>query len=366
MRQRVRTVAVIGVGVGLMVFVLRSAELDRVAEGLASARHDLIAVALVATLSTYVVRAIRWRYLLAPIGRVGFVSALRATVMGFAATSLLPGRVGEILRPYVLARHEDLSTSAVIATVVLERLLDLGVILAMFGVSVVAFDPRFAAGDRGLLEGVRFGAAAAATGAGALFVLAFAAAGNPARMERLVERVTRVLPRRPSTFFRRVARRFVDGLAVMRRPGLLLWATAWSVALWVLIAGGLWLVSLAFGIEMPLAGAGALLVLVAAGVAVPTPAGIGGYHAAYQIGATGLYAAAPEAAVGAGLVAHAISFLPVTIAGLLLMAQEGIRMRAIGRLAEPPAPDGGAAPAVVAGAAVDSGRRSVGQDGGSA
>lgn len=364
MRQRVRTLAVVGAGVALLAVVLRSAELDRVVDGLASARHDLIAVALVATLSTYVVRAIRWRYLLAPIGRVGFVAALRATVMGFAATSLLPGRVGEILRPYVLARHEELSVSAALATVVLERLLDLAVILAMFGVSVVVFEPGFAAGNRGLLEGVRFGAAAAAAGAGATLVLAFAAAGNPARMERLVDRLTRVLPRRPSAVVRRVSRRFVDGLAVMRRPGLLLWATAWSVALWALIAGGLWLVSLAFGIEMPLAGAGTLLVLVAAGVAVPTPAGIGGYHAAYQVGATGLYAAAPEAAVGAGLVAHAMSFLPVTVAGLTLMAQEGIRMRTIGRLAASPVPEGGAAPPVTD-ATVDSGPRPVGQDGGS-
>ena len=364
MWQRVRTLAVAAAGVGLLALVLRGAQFDRVAEGLASARRDLIALALLATLSTYVVRAIRWRYLLAPLGRVGFVAALRATIIGFAATSLLPGRVGEILRPYVLAKHEDLSLSAVVATAVLERLLDLAVILAMFGISVVAFDPGFLAADRGLLSGVRLGAAVAAAVAGATLVLAFAAAGDPARIGRLVERVTRVLPQRLSEAVRRVSRRFVDGLAVLRRPGLLLWATAWSVVLWSLITAALWLTSVAFGIEMPAAGAATLLVLVAIGVTVPTPAGIGGYHAAYQVGATVLYGATPEAAVGAGLVAHAMSFLPVTVAGIVLMAQEGVQIRAIGRVIRSVAPNGAVA-AAVAGAAAAEASPPVEQDGGS-
>ena len=84
--------------------------------------------------------------------------------------------------------------------------------------------------------------------------------------------------------------------------------------------------TVAFDIEMPAVGAGVVVVLIAVGVAVPTPAGVGGYHAAYQLGVTGLYGASEAAAVGAGLVAHALSFLPVTLIGLVLMARDGLKL----------------------------------------
>ena len=101
----------------------------------------------------------RWRYLLRPVGRVGFNAAFRAVVMGFAATSVLPGRVGELLRPYVLARTARLSASATFGTVVVERLLDLIAVLLLFGISVVMFESGRQALDSRLLDAVQVGLA---------------------------------------------------------------------------------------------------------------------------------------------------------------------------------------------------------------
>lgn len=331
-RSRIRSLLVVAVGVGLMAYVLRGAQLDRVVEAVGGARRDLLFLGLVVTLLTYVARAIRWRYLLAPVQRVHFGPALRATVMGFAATSVLPGRVGEIVRPWALAREERMSVSAVLATVVVERLLDLVVILAMFGIALGLLDPGFATDEAAPLAAARAGALVIAAAAAVILWLVFAAAGHPERVNRLVERSTARLPYRWRELARRLSRRFVVGLAVMRRPHLLLISTIWSVAVWALIAGSIWLVTIAFDIAMPLTGAAVVLLLVAVGVAVPTPAGIGGYHAAYQFGATVLYGAPAEAAAGAGLIAHAFAFLPVTIGGIALMARAGLRMRGIGRM----------------------------------
>ncbi len=341
MRRHVRTIVASLIGAGLMAFVLRAADLARVADAVLSARLDLIGLAVLAMVVTYVARAVRWCHLLEPLGSVRLAAALRATVMGFAATAILPGRVGEILRPYVLARRERLSVSAAIGTVVLERLLDLAVILAIFGLSVLFFDPPPGVEAGGLLPALRAGAAvAAAFGLGAL-VLAGAAATSPAAAGRQVARLTAVLPGGFSRRLAQLSHRFSEGLGVMRRPGPLVWSAVWTIVVWVSITAGLWLVSAAFGIDASPAGAGIVLLLVALGVAVPTPAGVGGYHAAFQVGATVLFAATAEKAVGAGLVAHAVSFLPVTLAGVVLMAHEGVRPTRIGRLAA--AADGTAA-----------------------
>ena len=67
--------------------------------------------------------------------------------------------------------------------------------------------------------------------------------------------------------------------------------------------------------------------LMVLGVSVPTPAGVGGFHAAFQVGVTGFYAAPVDAAVGAALVLHALSFGPVTLLGIAWMARDGLTLR---------------------------------------
>ena len=69
----------------------------------------------------------------APSAARRFGTAFRTTVIGFAAIFLLPARIGEVLRPYLLARHEGLNAAATFATVIVERLLDLVTVLLLFG-----------------------------------------------------------------------------------------------------------------------------------------------------------------------------------------------------------------------------------------
>ena len=333
MRRYVRTVAVLTLAVVLMAFFLRDADLERVAAAVAGARWDLLAVALGVTCATYVVRVIRWRWLLRPLGKVRFRVALRATVMGFAASALLPGRVGELLRPYVLARREGLSATAALATIVIERLLDLIALMALLGAAVLSESPGTDAGA-GLLGAVRSGAAVAALAAVTGLGAAFLAAGHADRVTDAVDRMHAFLPARLSGALTRIASRFVEGFGVLRDYRVLAAAFGWSLVHWAMVAFVLWLVTVAFDIPLPASGAFVLMMLTVFGVAVPTPAGVGSYHAAYQAGATLLYGAPATAAVAAALVLHAMSFLPVIVVGVIFMTQEGVRLgavRAVGR-----------------------------------
>jgi len=68
-------------------------------------------------------------------------------------------------------------------------------------------------------------------------------------------------------------------------------------------------------------------------VAAPTPGGVGGFHAAYQFAVTEFFAAPFDRAVGAAIVLHALSFVPVTLIGLAFMAREGLTFSSARRLA---------------------------------
>jgi uncharacterized membrane protein YbhN (UPF0104 family) len=89
----------------------------------------------------------------------------------------------------------------------------------------------------------------------------------------------------------------------------------------------------AFGIDMPFVGTFLLQSLLVIGVAVPTPGGVGSYHEAYRIGVTTFFGAPNDRAVAAAIVTHAISFVPVVLLGVILMAQEGLSVSSLKDLA---------------------------------
>ena len=340
MRQRVRTALILLLTLALLAFFLRNADMHGVWAETRRAEPWPLLLGLVATLVTYALRALRWQYLLAPIGRTHFGTAFRTTVIGFAASFLLPARAGEVIRPYLLARREQLSATAAFATIVLERLLDLLIVLVLFAGFVFTAAPGVVSGDPAQLARVKFGGALAAAAALAGFVLLFALAGHPERMGRLALRIERVLPARLASAVARFVETFAQGLAVMRQPGRLLVSLALSFPLWMSIAAGIWLTSRAFHITFPYLASFLVMTILVVGVAVPTPGAIGGFHAAYQIAVQTFFGAPTDRAVGGAIVLHAISFIPVTLLGLLFMFGEGLTLagaREIAETAEPAA-----------------------------
>ncbi len=93
-------------------------------------------LALVLILGTYVGRALRWEVMLRPLApQTDFLRVLRATCIGFTAVVLF-GRAGEPVRPYLIARNEGVSFSSQVAAWVVERILDILMILIIFGVAL--------------------------------------------------------------------------------------------------------------------------------------------------------------------------------------------------------------------------------------
>ena len=165
-------------------------------------------------------------------------------------------------------------------------------------------------------------------------VVLFALAGHPERLGRAALRIERVLPARIAAVVARFVETFAQGLAVMRSPVRLLETLALSFPLWLTIALQIWLTSQAFHITFAFTGTFLVMLFLVVGVAVPTPGQIGGFHAAYQIAVTTFFAVPADRAVGAAIVLHAISFLPVLGVGLVLMAREGLTFSGARELAE--------------------------------
>ena len=328
------------VTVALIALFLRQADLSAVGRELAHAHLGGVLLAFLASVSTFTFRTFRWQYLLLPRGHVPFAPALRATIIGFGANAMLPGRVGEVLRPYLLARKLNLDPTATFATIVLERALDIITLLLLFAFSVALLDTGFAVNDGQMLRAVQFGGLIAAAAALGGLGVAFVFAGHAERVAVVTERLTRRLPARFGRLAVKLVAAFGQGFAVLRTPAALALAFVWSVAVWLSIALTTWAMAWAFGLPLTFAGTFTVLMFLAVGVSVPTPGAVGAFHESVRLALTSLYAADNDRAVAYAVALHALSFIPVSVATLVLIAREGLTLRRIEDITRTAVPSG--------------------------
>ena len=326
----------LAVAAALLGLFLRNVDLWHALGEISRAQPSWLALSLATMFVNLAIRSRRWQYLLEPLGPTSFGSAFRATAVGFAASTVLPARAGELIRPYFLARQDHMSATGAFATIILERLLDVVTVLVLLASYVFFFGRDLGGANPVVFKAVKWAGATAAAGAFAALVVLFVVAGDPARLGRTFARLEQVVPSTFAGLIAQIAEKFATGLGVIRRPGRLLVALVWSFPLWLSIGLGIWAVAMAFRFAVPFTGSFLLMALLVIGVAVPTPGAIGGFHEAFRVGATMFYGAPDDAAVGAAIVLHAFSIGPSLILGLFFAAQAGVSMAGMRRLADQP------------------------------
>ena len=148
----------------------------------------------------------------------------------------------------------------------------------------------------------------------ALLVIMWLLASHPERIGRLVHSTDRVLPHAGRASAWRTGQYVQFRICCGPRAARFLLALLWSFPLWIVIAAETWAVTRAIGIELPFTGTFLLQLFLVVGVAVPTPGGVGSYHAAYKFGVVSFFGAPEDQAVAAAILVHAIAFMPVLAA----------------------------------------------------
>jgi uncharacterized protein (TIRG00374 family) len=293
--------------------LLRSVDVGAALEALGRA-EPLWVLAMVGTVAIDVgARGARWRALLAPIKPVPYRRMLGYTYLGYLANNVLPARLGELLRSHAAGEGEDLSRTTVLGTVVVERIVDTVIVVALAGLAVVVL------GVGGVLAtGVLLGAVFVGVLVVGL-VLGIAAHRLPGaeRVAALGERWPRVAS---------LAARLRDGLAVAGRPATLIQALGYSAVAWTASISTVLVAGRALDIELTfLQGA-----LVTAGVALATivPSGPG-YLGTFELTAVSILAGfgiGRDEGFALALLIHAMILAVTTIGGAVAALRLGVGM----------------------------------------
>jgi glycosyltransferase 2 family protein len=318
--SRFQAAASVVLALGLFAFFLTRVHLSEIAASIRSASPRWIAASIAISLTTFAFRALRWVWILRRVGRVSWWPSYRATSIGFAANTVLPARAGEILRPAILARELSLPFPALLASIVFERILDALSQLTYLGIAL----GTGAAQAGGVVSSGRLRLAVAGLAGIAVAVALFAVLWR-STTERLFDAAFRVLPVRFRPVAHRVAHTFLDGFASLRTPRLAALVGVGSLFLWLVINVQVYCVLRAFGLGLPLSAAFVTTSAAVLGLVVPTPGGVGGYHAAVQFALTRVYGVPLATATGVALIAHAVSFVPISLIGFTLFAASPIR-----------------------------------------
>lgn len=282
--------------------------------------------ALVVYLSGFVLRTLRWRYLLKPMGDVSFMSLLSAMMLGFLGNNILPAHLGEVIRAMIIGRTEKISVSATMATVVMERIYDGLTILLLLGVVLLFMD---------VPPWVRMGGWTGLAFFGGLMALLQAFRWQRQRSLRLLAFLLRPLPDRLSTRALGMAESFAEGLAVAKAADLL-FVAFYSLALWVILSICAWFLMLAFGLKLGLLTAVFMEVMVALALIIPAAPGfVGTFHMGAQMSLV-MVGVNPDMAGSVAMLLWLVHFIPTTLIGLYFLKKSGMSWAALSSRATAP------------------------------
>lgn len=316
MKRRLSVAVALAATAFFLWLALRGVEAHKLREALQSASWGwLLPMALIVGLDIFV-RALRWRVLLSRAAPAASVAELaRLETIGLSVNNLLFMRLGELARAALAARRLGISAPTALASVAIERALDVAALLTIFLAASVAA-PGFVPAH------VRHAAALVLAGAvGALVVLAAAetSLAPGGRLERLLRRWPRL-----HSFVEQLAL----GAAVLRSPRAAAQAAAYSLGLWSVDAALYWAGSRALGLDALMDYPRAVLTLSWAGASSALPAApgaIGTFEAAVA-DILGRFGATDAQGFAYAAVTHAVMYLLVTTAGVACLWSVGFSL----------------------------------------
>ncbi|MDO9229848.1 MAG: lysylphosphatidylglycerol synthase transmembrane domain-containing protein, partial [Syntrophales bacterium] len=289
---------------------IRGIEFRGVIDGFRTIRCGYVLPAVAAMFLMQLLRSIRWGLILRPIGKVDQLSLFSVTSVGFLAIIAIPARLGELARPYLIAKKSRIPMSSALGTIFVERVLDslTVLIIAVLALFFTPLPPWL----------VRSSVLFLLVTLGLFAVMIRVIVRREATLRILAPLIER-LPARYAGAVNRLIDHFIEGFRIVVDPALLFSATLLSIVIWLVDVVVIYLLFLAFDLHLPVAAAFVLMIILIIGIAIPTAPGfIGNWHYFCILG-LGLFGIPKTDALTFAIIYHALSIGIVILLGLIFL-----------------------------------------------
>jgi uncharacterized protein (TIRG00374 family) len=226
-----------------------------------SVKYFVLIPAILVYAFTYILRSVRYYYILLPLKKTKVLDNLPYTIIGFFANNIIPLRLGELIRAKITGERLRVSRSSVLATIVIERLFDVIMfVLFFFLIFMVMSFPEFIKKSFYILTVVFFIC---------LTMLYIMLAHKNKALKVLSKIPTSSIVKSLRLFFNR----FTSGLLVLKKPSILMRSFIFSGILWITEALFVVIVAYACGIDISILGAIFIVIIIGIGGIIPTAPG---------------------------------------------------------------------------------------------
>jgi hypothetical protein len=338
MKKNITISLIIGVTISALALYLtfRNVPVADLLAYLISINYFWIFPAVLVILTSFVLRVFRWQIILESAGKVSFWGAFHPLMIGFMINCILPGRVGEVARPAVLQKKENIPFSTGLATVAAERVFDVGILLILFSILLVTvpIDPNL---------DIVFGKyhlnreTLVTVGEGTFKLLILLIVGiimvSFGKTRTAINRSIMLIPYlfffSGSEFKKKIQKKicepivsvvenFTSGFALVKYPFKIFVCFGLSIFIWALAAFSYYITAQGCpGLELSFTEITAHMIIICFFIALPSVPGFWGIWEAGGVFALVLFGVSSKDAAGYTLVNHAIQMFPVMIVGFV-------------------------------------------------
>lgn len=307
---------------GAMWYVQREVDFAGVWDSLKTVNYWWIVATLPIVVLSHWIRAVRWRTMLESANsHVSTLNAFSATMVGYLLNNIIP-RGGELLRPFILARRENIPVAKVVATVFVERIVDLISLLILALTTFILFQEQIQEAFPAISEKfVPFIIGILATALVGVVLLLRTNFG-----QWVLAKVVKPFSEKWYAKLEAQLESFIDGFSILGEPGRYIRVFGETLLMWSLYVIPLYMIFEAFGLTdsygLGIIDANVLCVTTTLAIIVPVPGAVGTFHSAAMLTLTIIYGIPSETAVAWGVIAHAMGYMVNNLAGGMCFIRE--------------------------------------------
>lgn len=300
----------------LLFFTFRGLDWAQVGAALRQANYVYIAASALVIIAAFGVRAMRWSWLLRPVRYFDWRGLFSVVLIGFFGNYVLPAKTGELVRAYVLGKRENLSKSAILGSIAVEKTMDTLILFVILLATLWAVPlPEEVAN----IEPIA--AIFLTLVIGGMLLLA-------ARGRHVSNLIVRVLQFVFPWWKERVARMthsFVDGLSVLYHGSSIAMVLVFSLVIWVMTTLNFWLIGQALGLDIPLYGYVMIVAVTNMASFIPSLPGRFGTLELFSVFVLGLFSVDRNTAVLFPILLRVAQLIPILL-GYVFLNREGVKI----------------------------------------
>jgi len=308
--MKIKLIAGFLVSALLVYLSLRGIDFHGVARGMTTLRYGYALIFLAIIFLMQVLRSIRWGLILQPLATIDQLTLFSVSNVGFLAIAAIPARLGELARPYLITRRSPITMTSAVGTIFVERICDS---LAVLIIALVT--PLFTALPPWLTKAsLVFFWITVAVAAVILFLVM--------RRDLALKGLRLLLCRLPGgrgLLPERILHQFSEGFNVFRNLRLLVQTILLTVIIWLIDVLAIYVMFLAFGLDLPASAAVVVMIVLIIGIAIPAAPGFVGNWHFFCILALGIFGIPKTEALSFAIIYHFLSIGMLVVLGLAFL-----------------------------------------------